>query len=52
MNKYMTYEDRLDRMRDHGDFDEDSDWDANTQWAKSKQREEDRELRDTERFDR
>lgn len=51
MNKYMTYEDRLDRMRDHGGDDE-TDWEENTHWAKSKQREEDRELRDSERFDR
>lgn len=50
MNKYMTYEDRLDRMRDHGD--DETDWEENTHWAKSKQREEDRELRDSERFDR
>jgi hypothetical protein len=50
MNKYMTYEDRLDRMRDHGD--DENDWEENTHWAKSKQREEDRELRDSERFDR
>ena len=49
----MTYEDRLDRMRDHCDEQEwDSDWDANTQWANTKQREDDRELQDTERFDR
>lgn len=46
----MTYEDRLDRMRDHGD--DETDWEENTHWAKSKQREEDRELRDSERFDR
>jgi hypothetical protein len=51
MNKYMTYEERLDRMRDHGDFDDENDWDANTHWAKVKQRESDRELRESERFD-
>jgi hypothetical protein len=52
MNKYMTYEERVDRMRDHGDFEDEHDWEANTHWAKSKQREEDKELRDSERFDR
>ena len=51
MNKYMTYEDRLDRMRDHCDEEEwDNDWESNTHWAKEKQRESDRELRDSERF--
>jgi hypothetical protein len=53
MKKYMTYEDRLDRMRDHCDEQEwDNDWEASTHWARAKQREEDRELRDAERFDR
>lgn len=46
----MTYEERLDRMRDHGDFDDNDDWDATIRWAQSKQREEDKELRESERF--
>jgi hypothetical protein len=50
MNKYMTYEDRLDRMMEHGEPEDDREYRELQRLARRIQREDDKKLADTERF--
>ena len=52
MNKYLTYEERMDRLRDHNDgCDDDDAFDVWDRWARQQEREDNRKLRESERFD-
>ena len=50
MNKYMTYEDRLDRMMEYGEPEDDREYREMQRLAREMQREDDRQLAKTERF--
>ena len=50
MNKYMTYEDRLDRMMEYGEPEDDREYRELQRLARRIQREDDKKLADTERF--
>jgi hypothetical protein len=51
MNKYMTYEDRLDRMMEYGEPEDYTDFRRLEAFAMRRQREDDRQLAESERFD-
>lgn len=51
MNKYMTYEDRLDRMMEYGEPEDYADFRRLEAFAMRRQREDDRQLAESERFD-
>lgn len=51
-NKYRTYEEIMDRLHDHNDgCDDDNAFDVWDRWARAEESEENRRLKESERFD-